>query len=103
MKHHAANMDAREACARHIALEAGVLKVCQQHEDEYFVTGEDIVEAYKLAASYFKDGHYKELFSSQLDFTDTIKVVVEGTMAEECTSCANRERQFDKHADPELL
>ena len=72
--------------ARAIARKAGVLKVCEFHE-ETFVGEKDILGAYKLAAASFKRGFRKDLFQNQQELTDCIKEEVEDA-AEECWVCA---------------
>lgn len=76
--------------ARAIARKAKVLTACEYH-GETFATGKDIVEAYKLAATTFKNADssspLKTLFQSQKELTDCIKEEVEDA-AEECWACA---------------
>jgi hypothetical protein len=102
MKHYAAKIEAREACAQQIAVDQDILKHCEIHPDDYFRTEVDIEDAYRMAARLYKEGHYHDLFDSQRDFTDTIKKVVNDVWVDECPSCTNIMRQHDKHADPEL-
>jgi hypothetical protein len=71
--------------AKDIARRAGVLKVCEYH-DETFASGKDVVEAYRLAAARFKKGSFKDLFESQQELTDCIKAQVEDA-ADECWVC----------------
>ena len=103
MKHQAAKIEAREACARQIAVDQDILKHCDIHPGDYFRTEADIQDAYRVAARLFKEGHHHDLFESQRDFTDTIKKVVEDVWVDECPSCENMTRQHDKHIAPDLL
>ncbi len=84
-------IEERRGKATGIAIKAGVLQVCQFHEDVVYETGEDIVGAYKLGNARYDKDSLGKIFLSRTDMTDHIKHVVEEA-AMECWSCAkNRE------------
>ena len=69
-----------------IAIQAGVLKVCEFH-DEVFVSTKDVVEAYKRGNARFEKDSLGQCFDSRREMTDYIKEVVDDA-AEECWCCA---------------
>lgn len=69
-----------------IAIQAGVLKCCEFH-DEVFVGSKDVVEAYKRGNARFEKDSLGEAFDTRREMTDYIKEVVEDA-AEECWCCA---------------
>jgi hypothetical protein len=72
-----------------IAIEAGVLKRCEYHEECVFEGPEDIVSAYKLGNYKLKlDEALKEMFDAPRKLTDCIKEVVADHSASECPRCA---------------
>jgi hypothetical protein len=73
--------------AKDIARRAGVLKVCEYH-DELFLSGEkEIVEAYKSGNARWDKDSLEDVFESRREMTDYIKEEVEDA-AEECWMCA---------------
>ena|ERR1700730_1967999 len=72
-----------------IAIEAGVLKRCEYHEECVFEGPEDIVSAYKLGNYKLKlDAALKGMFDAPRKLTDCIKEVVEDHPGTECPRCA---------------
>jgi hypothetical protein len=72
--------------ALEFAIVKGVLKRCQDHEECVFDGGGDLDDAYRAAAFEFKRGHHNE-FTSQREFTDCLKSVVEDNSAADCPRC----------------
>jgi thermostable 8-oxoguanine DNA glycosylase len=87
VKRHMEQVEARRERATAIAIKAGVLKVCEFHEDVVYETGEDVVEAYKRGNARYDKDSLGKIFESRTDMTDYIKEVVEEA-ADECWSCA---------------
>ena len=80
--------EAKLCIAMQIALEAGVLKKCEFHENCNYAGGEEIENAYKLANHKYSNGEFKDVFKNRREMTDIIKEVVEDEAAEECFVCA---------------
>lgn len=71
--------------ARAIAHKAGVLTVCEYH-DEAFRSDKDIVKAYKLGNARFAKDSLGEIFASRKEMTDYIKEEVDDANIE-CSIC----------------
>lgn len=84
MEEHQEKLDA----AMQIALQAGVLKQCIDHEECVFEGSNNIEDAYKLGNTLFTSGKVNGTFSSRREMTDLIKEVVEAHPSEECPRCA---------------
>ncbi|MCH8029595.1 MAG: hypothetical protein IH874_06665 [Candidatus Dadabacteria bacterium] len=80
--------EGKQNVAIQIALEAGVLKSCEYHEDFIFDTGKDILNAYMLANAKYTEDHYIDVFNNRKEMTDFIKDVVEEHLPVECPFCA---------------
>ena len=83
MEEHAAQRDV----AIGIALECGVLKICEFH-DTIYEGSCDFEAAYKLGNAKFTAGKLEGVFEARREMTDIIKEVIEDHSAEECPSCA---------------
>lgn len=70
-----------------IAIEAGVLTVCDMHE-EAFLGGNEIEAAYRLGNSKYSKGILKD-FYDRTELTDAIKAVVEDYCLDSCPRCAH--------------
>jgi hypothetical protein len=73
--------------AEEVALQAGVLKKCELHEEVYEpLLRADVQDAYKLGNYKFSRGEVLS-FDDRREMTDAIKAVVEDA-ALECYTCA---------------
>jgi hypothetical protein len=72
-----------------IAVDAGVLKPCEFHDDVFLETGEDIVDAYKLGNFRRSRGDFDGLYATPLEMTDSIKAVVADEGIDSCPRCEN--------------
>jgi hypothetical protein len=73
-----------------VAVEAGVLQVCEHHTDGIFRGGRDVQNAYKLANARYTVGEM-DMFSSRPEMTDAIKEVVSDHSMDKCSWCAQRQ------------
>lgn len=80
--------DEQRQKALKIAIEAGVLKPCEFHEDIILEGGADIEDAYRLGNAKFTRGEFVDIFQDRREMTDTIKSLVEEHYAAECSTCA---------------
>lgn len=80
-------METKRWKASDIALKAGVLTTCKDHDDEVFRSEKDVVEAYKLGEAKFVKDSLGEIFGSRREMTDYIKEVAEEANTE-CSMCA---------------
>lgn len=80
-------LEAQSATACEIAIEAGVLKRCENHEDVILEGSADIEDAYKLGNAKLSSGKLGDLFKTPRELTDAIKSAVEENCADECYSC----------------
>jgi len=72
-----------------IAIQAGVLRVCEYHEDCIFDGGHDREGAYKLGNAKFTAGELTEVFETRKEMTDSIKDAIEDNYGpDECPRCA---------------
>lgn len=87
---------AKYFAALRIAVEAGVLKRCDQHDGIYFPGNEGIEKAYKLGNAKFTANELKGTFESSQEMTDLIKFVINdhpGSRFEgRCEICASTGR-----------
>lgn len=67
---------AKYFAALRIAVEAGVLKRCEEHDGTYFPGNEAIENAYKLGNAEFTAGKLNGTFESRQEMTDVIKFVI---------------------------
>lgn len=79
--------DHKRQVALQIALDAGVLEVCDLHEDSILEGSEDIEQAYRLGNSKFSSGKLNDLFKNRTEMTDYIKDAVESNSSDECYFC----------------
>lgn len=78
----------RLSAALRIAIDAGVLKVCEFHDDCIFDGGEAIENAYRLGNTMFSASKLGNVFETRRQMTDCIKEVVEDNyLADECPRC----------------
>lgn len=84
-----AHQEAQYIEARHIAVEAKVLRVCEFHPYVFFDGGAaDFTAAYKLGNYRFSQGKLMGIFESPREMTDTIKFVIEDNYGpESCWAC----------------
>jgi hypothetical protein len=82
-------IEAKRDMAVEIAIEAGVIKRCEIHEDVILEDGADIEDAYRLGNYKFTNGELADTFRDRREMTDTIKEMVEwhGYGADECALC----------------
>src|SRR5882762_8033140 len=72
-----------------IAIQAGVLKRCENHADYVFDGGSDPTGAYKLGNSKFTAGELEGIFNSRKEMTDCMKKAIqEHSATDECQRCA---------------
>ena len=76
----------REVALR-IAIEAGVLEQCEDHDECVFEGHEEIKQAYILANSKYTTGELEGVFVDKQEMTDIIKEVVEDNPASDCPLC----------------
>jgi len=76
----------REVALR-IAIEAGVLEQCEDHDECVFEGGEEIKQAYILANSKYSAGEIEGVFVDRPEMTNIIKEVVEDHPASDCPLC----------------
>jgi len=76
----------QERVAASIALEAGVLKICEIHEEIYTNYGDE-EEAYIRGEELFNKRELQGLFSDLEELKDAIKHVIENS-GMECGRCA---------------
>ena len=79
--------EAQRSVAESIAIEAGVLSVCELH-DETYAPGNDIEDAYKYGNDKFTKGDLRCRFEDRKELTDVIKDVVTDC-PDECSRCAD--------------
>jgi hypothetical protein len=84
MEHH----EEQRRVAISIALQAGVVKRCEVHEDCVFDAGHDVVNAYELGNYKFKAGELGDTFDTPKEMTDSIKAAYEDHPGDECPRCA---------------
>lgn len=70
---------------RQIAIEAGVLKICEYHDVAYY-TERDKTPAYILGNKKFTAGEVKGVFDDRTEMTDAILKAIEDS-ATECYYC----------------
>lgn len=84
---------AKYSAALTIAINAGVLKECQEHQGSYFPGDEDIEKAYTLGKAQFTAGKLKGTFQSTQEITEIIKFVVNDNAGSRfqgrCSVCAS--------------
>ena len=73
--------------AEQIAIDAGMLKRCQYHDEVYQWDILDTTPAYKLGNYKFTKGELKGIFDDRKDMTDAIKKAIE-LAGDECGRCA---------------
>jgi hypothetical protein len=72
-----------------IAIQAGVLKRCENHEDCVFDGGSDPQGAYMLGNAKFTREELKGIFDTRPEMTDCIKKAIEEHHGiDECPRCA---------------
>lgn len=76
----------QRSVAEYIAIEAGVLSVCELH-DEIYAPGNDIEDAYRYGNSKFTKGDLACRFEDRKELTDVIKDVVTDC-PDKCSRCA---------------
>jgi hypothetical protein len=74
------------AIGKKIAIDAGVLAVCEIHEIVYD-GGVEIDRAYKLGNAMFTAGKLNEVFADRSDMTDAIKKAHEENCGDGCWQC----------------
>jgi hypothetical protein len=85
MEHH----EHQRGVAVSIAIQAGVLMVCEYHEDCVFDGGRDPEGAYKLGNAKFTAGELTEVFETRKEMTDSIKDAIEDNYGiSKCPRCA---------------
>jgi hypothetical protein len=89
----------QQRVATRIAVEAGVLKVCEYHSDFLFAGPAEKESAYKLGQWKFSNDQLKDVFDDRREMTDAIKAAIEEW--EHCEKCARCEHlwnddKFDK-------
>lgn len=85
--------DNRRNIALQIAIEAGVLKPCEYHNDIVISGNENIQSAYKLGNHKFSLGAIESAFETRREMTDTIQSVIDEYSAEECGACAKHREE----------
>lgn len=84
---------AKYSVALSIAINAGVLNECQEHQGSYFPGDEDIEKACTLGKTQFTAGKLKGTFQSTQELTDIIKFVVHDNAGSRlqgrCSVCAS--------------
>ena len=88
LKHLLAEEEGKRQIALSIAIEAGVIEECDNHDNTFFQGGTDIEDAYKLGNSKWSKGELQNIFANRREMTDIIQDVVEENCAFECASCA---------------
>lgn len=84
-KEQLAKAEYQETVATGIAVDAGVIRVCEFH-GMTFEGLEEPVSAYKLGNYRFSRGELSEVFGSRGEMTDAIEHVI-GEQPEECPRC----------------
>lgn len=79
--------EAKREEAKDIAVEAGVLKRCEFHDDIILDVFGDHSEAYKLANKKFSASKLREEYASRRELTDKIKEEIEDS-SDGCPYCA---------------
>lgn len=76
--------------AEDIAIEADVLKRCENHPEEVWETGDDHEGAYKLGNSRFTSRNLRNHYSARRELTDAIQRAIQEAGAFGCTrDCPN--------------
>ena len=86
IKRYMEEQEQKVAVGKRIAIEAGVLTVCEIHE---IVSdgGVEIERAYMLGNAMFTAGKLSETFTDRRDMTDAIKKAYEENCADGCWQC----------------
>jgi hypothetical protein len=74
--------------ATEIAVQAGVLKRCEFHDDIVWDVFGDHAEAYKIGNARFTAGELRADFRSRRELTDAIKAAIEHSGVSGCPLCA---------------
>jgi hypothetical protein len=82
-----AHFEEQQWVAKGIAIDAGVLRVCEFH-GEAFESDPDREPAYRLGNRRFSAGKMEGIFESRHEMTDAIKSAIED-QPDECVSCVN--------------
>ena len=78
--------------AQRIAIEAGVLKCCEDHGEVYDAETLDNKPAYKLGNFKFTKGKLKGVFDGRAELNDAIKAAIEDAGIE-CVRCSEFEME----------
>ncbi|MBL4711144.1 MAG: hypothetical protein JKX75_01345 [Gammaproteobacteria bacterium] len=76
--------------AMNIAIDAGVLTRCKQHEEVVLNAGRDTQEAFLLGNERFSKGELGNVFTFRREMTDAIKDIVAAHQADTCPNCAKQ-------------
>lgn len=81
-------LEEKRQYAIQIAVESGVLQVCEHHDDILLDGGNDLEDAYKLGCTMFDSGDLSTAFESKSELTSLIEDVFTENADDECHSCA---------------
>lgn len=73
-----------------IAIEAGVLELCEHCNTTVYQISDDVEGAYQFADERFDDLQYEGMFESKGEMHALIKEAVETNPGEECFHCKER-------------
>lgn len=77
----------QRAVALNIAVEAGTLQECDNHEGTYLADSDDVEEAVALGKEKFSIGELEGVFTSLSEVEDAIRSAYQENCADECYSC----------------
>jgi hypothetical protein len=95
----------QRSVAIRIAVEAGVLKVCEYHPDFLYAGSAEKESAYKLGNYKFTKDELKAVFSDRREMTDAIKAAIdEWDFSEKCARCEHlwNDDKFDEDSKAQL-
>lgn len=76
--------------ATNIAIDAGVLVVCEHCDTTVYQVGDDVDQAIEYADERYEDMQYEGMFESREQMHALIKEAIESNPGEDCFHCAEK-------------